>query len=276
MAVTRAETTKNLACFTIAQDERVGLQMWLAHYNTYAPTATLYVLDHNSRGSYRDDLLSVAAKYGAVVVPVHHGHSFDYAWLTDVVTRFLTFLLASHSAVCFSEIDELLFSPTGSLENVLTQTQVPFFKAAGYGIVHTHPAEPDLDWHEPLLRQRQNWYRSPRYDKVCIARLPVFFKYGFHEATNVPQALAPYKDLTLLHLHQIDYKTTLQRHQNNAGRFWSPLFRLHPLSLHQRLDNPSDLEKYLLCQIDNPKEYAKLELIPADYKERYTACVPKD
>lgn len=275
MTVTRADLTKNLACFTIAQDEDIGLRMWLAHYRTYAPTAALYILDHDSRGSYREELRTAAADYDAVVVPVRHGYSFDYSWLTDVVNRFMQFLLSSHDAVCFSEVDELVFPTTGTLEELVNGSNAKFFRAAGYGVVHAHPAEPDLDWHAPILRQRKNWYSTAKYSKICIARLPVFFKYGFHETSNVPSVLPPHEKLLLLHLHQTDYKTTLRRHQNNAGRFWSPAFRLHELSVHQRLDNPSDLEKYLLSTLDNPVEYANLEPIPPEYQERYTACVPK-
>lgn len=275
MTVTRTDVTKGLACFTIAQDEDIGLRMWLAHYRTYAPTATLYVLDHDSRGSYRDELRAAAAAYDAVVVPVRHGYSFDYAWLTDTVVRFMQFLLVSHAAVCFSEVDELVFPTTGSLEEIVNGSDAKFFRATGYGVVHTHPDEPDLDWHAPILRQRKNWYRTVKYSKICIGRLPVFFKYGFHETTNVPEAWPAHEKLLLLHLHQADYKTTLRRHQNNAGRFWSPAFRLHELSLHQRLDSPGDLEKYLLATLDNPVDYAKLEPIPPAYQERYTACVPK-
>ena len=275
METKRADVNKGLACFTIAQDEDIGLRMWLAHYKTYAPTAAIYILDHDSRGSYRDELLSAAADYGAIVIPVKHGYSFDYAWLTDTVERFMRFLLSSHSAVCFSEIDELVFPTDGTLEDIVNKSNAKFFRAAGYGVVHAHPDEPDLDWHAPILRQRKNWYQTKKYSKICLARLPVFFKYGFHEATNVPEAWPAHEKLLLLHLHQADYKTTLRRHQNNAGRFWSPAFRLNELSLHQRLDNPGDLEKYLLASLDNPVEYAKLEPIPAEHQERYTACVPK-
>lgn len=275
MAVKRENLAKNLACFTIAQDESIGLKMWIAHYKTYAPTATLYVLNHDSRGSYQYDMDDLVAKHGIIAIPVHHAFSSDYAWLTDTVERFMRFLLASHSAVCFSEIDELVFPVDGTIEDVVKKRDNVFFRASGYGVVHKHPDEPDLNWHAPLLRQRQQWYRTQRYSKICVARKPVFFKYGFHEATNVPESLPTLDDLLLLHLHQIDYKTTLRRHQSNAGRFWSPRFRLDSLSLHQRLDNPPDLERYLLCNIDNPTEYAALEPIPAEYKERYSACVPK-
>lgn len=273
MSITRKDLAKSLACFTVVQDEDVNLRLWLAHYRLYAPTASLYILDHNSRGSYRDELYAAAAQYSARVLPVHNAYSFDYAWLVQVVERFWEFLLCSHSAVCFSEADELVWNPAGTLEDVL-KTPNTFFRAQGYGVVHTHPDESDMDWHKPFLRQRTNWYRSPRYSKICLARRPVFFTYGMHQAKNVPDALAPDENLLLLHLHQADFKTTLRRHQNNAGLFWQPQFRLHSQSLHQRLDNPADLQKYLLCSLDRPTEYAELEPIPDAYKKRYEACVP--
>lgn len=274
MAVTRADIEKGLACFTIAQDEDIGLRMWLAHYKKYAPTAQLYILDHNTRGSYREWLKVAVNNYDAVVVPVNHAYSFDYAWLTATVEKFMQFLFASHDVVCFSEIDELAFPTTGTIEDFINSHDSVFFRCGGYGVVHNHPVEPDLNWHEPILQQRENWYKTTRYSKICLARRPVFFKYGFHVAHNVPEALPMEKDLLLLHTHQIDYKTALRRHQNNAGRFWSPQFRLNAEALHQRLDNPPALQKYLLCDLDSPHDYAKLEPIPAEYKKRYTACVP--
>lgn len=273
--LTRSDLKKSLACFTIAQDESIGLRLWLAHYKTYAPEAAIYILDHDSAGSFRNELAEMAAQYGATVVPVHHAHSFDYDWLARVVEDFMAFLLRSFSFVCFSEVDELVLPVDGTnLNEFINQRDDRVYRACGYSVVHAYPNEPDLDWHKPILRQRQNWYPSLLYSKVCLSSFPLFFKYGFHKAHNVPDALPGHKNLLLCHLHQADYKTTLRRHQKNAGKFWSYVFRLNDKALHQRLDNPSDLQKYLLCDLDNPLEYAKLEPIPNALKEVYSACVP--
>lgn len=271
----RSDLKKSLACFTVAQDESIGLRMWLAHYAQYAPDAAIYILDHDSAGSFKTELQDLASAYGAIVVPVHHRHSFNYEWLKNVVETFMAFLLQSFSFVCFSEIDELVMPVDGTnLNEFINAHDARVYRACGYNVVHAYPTEPDLDWHKPILRQRQSWYPSLLYSKVCLSSFPVFFNYGFHKAYNVPEGLPGHKSLLLCHMHQADFKTALRRHQKNAGKFWSPTFRLNEKALHQRLDNPSDLQKYLLCDLDNPTEYAKLEAIPAGLKDAYTACVP--
>ena len=182
----------------------------------------------------------------------------------------MAFLLRSHEIVGFSEVDELVMPVPAMYESLYPALSAdqPFFRATGYCVVHHHPEEPDMDWTQPLLAQRKHWYRSERYSKICFARMPVQFKHGFHGAWNVPAALPASAALRSIHLHQADYQTTLRRHQRNAGRFWAPEFRLADVAVHQRLDNPADLERYLLCTLDNPTEYATLEPIPTIYHER--------
>ena len=267
----------NHAFFTIAQDEIDLLPVWVEHYRTYAPAAELFVLDHDSVGdaSYYLEQIKQA---GVHVVPVRHGESFDYNWLARTVERFQEFLLQSFTAVGFSEVDELLLPAPGEYETlaqVIDATTEPFLKAAGYCVVHDRQAEPDLRWDQPLLAQRRHWYKSERYSKIAIARLPVFYSAGFHSAYNVLPHQPPVSGLLCLHLHQIDYKTALRRHQRNAGRPWSGRFRFSPQGVHQRLDNPGDLERYLLCDLDNPTEFAQLAEIPSALKDAYRVCLPR-
>lgn len=268
----------NHAFFTIAQDEIDLLPVWVEHYRTYAPEAELFVLDHDSVGdaSY---YLEQIKRDGIHVVPVRHVESFDYDWLTRVVQRFQEFLLQSFGAVGFSEVDELLTPMPGEYQTlgelIANSPKTVFIKATGYCVVHNRHEEPDLRWDRPLLAQRRHWYKSAKYSKVAVARLPVFYAAGFHGAYNVPPHEPPHPDLVCLHLHQVDYKTALRRHQRNAGRVWSGRFRFSPEGVHQRLDNPADLERYLLCDLDNPTEYAQLVEIPQRIKDAYRVCLPR-
>lgn len=260
---------KPFAMFTIAQDEIDLLPVWLRWHQQYALDGDFYVLDHESKGDAADYLASL--HNSVQVVPVYHAASFDYEWLTRTVEDFMAFLLRSYSVVAFSEVDELLWPWTENyptLPDVAAAESEPFVRAQGLCPVHHHPEEPDMDWRRPILSQRRDWYSSQRYSKVCMARKPVHWHNGFHATYNVPESLRPSHLLNCLHLHQADYATTLRRHQRNAGRFWSPEFRLSPLALHQRLDNPADLQRYLLCNLDKPEEYATLHPIPAAMRER--------
>lgn len=260
---------KPFAMFTIAQDEIDLLPVWLRWHQNYAPEADIYVLDHESRGDAAEYLACLMSNVR--VIPVYHRESFDYEWLTRTVEDFMAFLLRSYELVGFSEVDELLWPlkpQTPTLRSVAINHGALFVRATGMCVVHHYPEEPPLDWDQPILAQRRHWYPSERYSKVCLARKPVHWRNGFHGAYNVPDTLVAHPDLFCLHLHQADYATTLRRHQRNAGRFWSPEFRMSPLALHQRLDNPADLQRYLLCDLDNPEQYARLHEIPAYAKER--------
>lgn len=268
----------NHAFFTIAQDEIDLLPLWVEHYRTYAPEAELFVLDHDSAGdaSY---YLEQIKRDGIHVVPVRHVESFDYDWLCRVAERFQEFLLQSFCAVGFSEVDELLLPLPGEYQTlgelVADCPKEAFIKATGYCVVHNHHEEPDMRWDQPILAQRRHWYKSARYSKVAVSRLPVFYAAGFHGAYNVPPHQPPHPELLCLHLHQADYKTALRRHQRNAGRVWSGRFRFSLEGVHQRLENPADLERYLLCDLDNPTEYAQLVEIPQPIKDAYRVCLPR-
>lgn len=263
------------AVFTIAQDELDLLPLWVAHYRAYAPNSELYVLDHDSVGDAAYYLEQIKQD-GVHVVPVHHAESFDYDWLARAVEDFMRFLLRSYATVCFSEVDELLLplpSAHSTLDGFNTAHSDEVVRAQGYCVVHDRAKEPDVDWSRPVLLQRQHWYPSSRYSKICVARTPVFYSAGFHSAYNVPSSLPVSSSLLCVHLHQADYKTTLRRHQRNAGRSWSGKFRISPQGVHQRLDNPADLERYLLCNLDKPTEFAQLVEIPQAIKDAYKVCL---
>ncbi len=269
----------SLALFTIAQDELDLLPLWLEHYRHYAPEAALYVLNHDSMGNADWYLRSLGWDGDVTVVPVHHAESFDYYWLARVVEDFAGFLLRSHDTVGFSEVDELIMPTLESgktMQQVLDETPEPFLKAQGRCVVHYHPEEPPMQWEKPILAQRTRWYPARRYSKIVFMRERVYYTHGFHSAYNVPDTLEPHPDLVCLHLHQADYQTALRRHQRNGGRFWSPVYRTSEFGVHQRLENPDGLQKYLLCNLDSPREYAELEDIPDLYKEKYQVCRPQD
>lgn len=259
---------KPFAMFTITQDEIDLLPVWLRWHQKYAPDADFYILNHDSRGDAAEYLASLPSNI--TVLDVHYEVSFDYGWLAGTVNRFMEFLLQSYEIVAFSEVDELLFPWRRELPTLRAAfgNQDMFVRADGMCLVHHYPEEPDMDWSKPILSQRKHYYRSARYSKVCMAKLPVYWNPGFHTCDNVPEHLQASMDLMCLHLHQADYRTTLRRHQRNAGRLWSPEFRLSPLALHQRLDNPEELQRYLLCNLDRPEEYAKLYPILPPLKER--------
>lgn len=264
----------SLALFTVAQDETDSLRLWVATHRYYAPEAHFYVLDHGSVGDAAEVMQELAAD-GVTVVPVQHALSFDYDWLARVVEDFLAFLLRSHAVVGFSDVDEILVPDIlkyKTLHDVVAASPAPFYRATGYSVAHHYPTEPDMDWTQPVLAQRQHWYPTNRYSKICMTKYRVFYNRGFHTAHNIPDTYEKNPDLFCVHLHQADFKTTLRRHQRNAGRIWDGRFRTSPEGLHQRLDSPPELEMYCLANLDDPKNFAKLLDIPEQYKQ-YRICL---
>lgn len=264
----------SIALCTIAQDETTALQLWVTHHTICAPTAHLYILDHESRGDSARLMRQLSNDDNVTVIPVRHADSFDYNWLTRTVEDFIVFLLRSFDVVGFCEVDELLHTPNYVNIDafVADKKDVQFHRATSKCIVHHYPQEPDINWSKPWIAQRLRWYSSQRYSKVALMRRPVYFKNGFHGTYNVGDIL-PDPELWCLHTHQADFATTMARHRKNAGRIWCGDSRKSECGMHQRLDNPEKVSKYLLCDLDNPFEYAQTEDIPQSVKDSYKICL---
>lgn len=225
---------RKLAVFTIAQDEPVFGPVWLEHYTDHVLPTDIYVLDHklddgnvswvyNALGGLPDQVDAL----GVNVVPVHCAESFNHNWLRDTVQAFQRFLLHSYEWVLFAEIDELVIpfaTRASSIREWLdfaTSTDRTFkheiFRANGFEVVHL-PSEPDLDWAaRPLLAHRHWWYRSKIYSKPVLSSVPMDWEIGFHDAAQAKECLS-HLDLMLVHLHKIDFKTSLEKARRVAAR----------------------------------------------------------
>jgi hypothetical protein len=270
---------KGLAVFTIVQEEPEFVHPWINHYKKHvADPGDLYVLVHPPTPLEQgpaDDTASawtvaqtlIANFHGVTVVPVHHASAFDHRWLAATGARFQSFLLQSYRWVLFAECDEFVL-PTPSAASG-TETLVDFVarlgsdpppavRATGFEVVQQQgesplPAELYQDGGNIALtagRMIQDchfWYRSSRYSKTLLARIPMKWKIGFHRARGPAEEVAqaaPSPFLTLVHLHKVDFALALARSRRSTARRWSKTDIERRAGWQNRIDDATALRDF--------------------------------
>lgn len=247
------------AAFTIVQNESVFLPLWLQYYQRYFDHSDIYVLDHETTDGSTDGLAGRCHH-----LRVHRDRSFDHAWLNGTVTAFQSFLLRSYAAVLFSEADEFVVAdPAESpgLDRYIERFTGRVARCTGFEVVHDPAEEPSLQFEQPILPQRKYWQRSPMYSKPLIAREPVQWTLGFHEAASHPD-IQPDPGLLLVHLHRVDYGYCVARHRATASRNWNEQDVQANYGFQNRLVEGDAFETWFVRGLDNRER----ELIPDHLK----------
>lgn len=220
--------SKKISIFTIIQNEDFFLNIWLNYYKKFFSNEDIYILNHSSTTPTCLKILSEQKAAGVNIVNIHRDVSFDHAWLRNTVEKFQSFLLQSYECVVFAECDEII-SPNPStfnrgLYNFILErfksTGLDILKCAGFNVEHDVVNEPDIDLSKKVLMQRNKWRRTFIYDKPLISKVPCEWVNGFHTLSsgeNVPLNT----DLILIHLHKMDYKLCINKHEEQAKRKWN-------------------------------------------------------
>lgn len=271
-----------LAIFTITQGEMPFLATWLQHNLPQVDASSdIYVLNHDVRGDGRRQLVAMRDNHCFNVVPVHNRVRFDSHWLTMVTRQFQRFLLNSYHAVLFSAVDELVMPTPESglrlqeLAASRLRQDTPFIRCNAFEVVHNRAEEPALIYQQAWLDQRKWWYHTEAYSKCLLSRIPLNWSDAWRTVHNVPRDLPITRDLLLVHLHKIDFHLAMERHQLASSQPWSPEERLHGTLRHQLVENPEQLERWILSDADNSERYAELQLIPDSVKRKLViSCSP--
>lgn len=183
-------TKKRAAVFTLQQNERYHLPLWLAYYGQFFQPQDIYVLDHDST----DPETKQALRNSPVnVLPVHHELTFDHTWLLDTVHAEQKALLGRYEYVLFTDVDEWLIPADGDLRAFIDAADQLAYRATAYEVIED--------------RQR----RWPVYDKTLLARMPLTWIAGYHE-TSMPYPNVPASDdLFLYHLHRLNRQAALDK-----------------------------------------------------------------
>jgi hypothetical protein len=247
------------AVFTIAQDEKFFLPLWLAYYSKHFPEEDIFVLDHDS--------IERPNVGNANLMPVHREETHSYAWLTHVAYQFQRFLLTSYEWVLFCDIDEIIVSPKVGLGKFIDSLgkEHDLVRCLGYEIIQQRH-EPFIDWAKPLLRQRETCYGSILYSKTLLSRRSLPWAVGFHEIMGHSPAY-PNSELLLLHLHKIDFQMALQRNRDRLNNHpqmsdYDAGFRL---GWQNFLTDEKEFEAWFYNDVESTT--TPLENIPEEWKD---------
>lgn len=194
------------AVFTMVRDEAVFLPIWLRYYSQHFSPAEIFVFDHGSRDG---SVAAAQALFRFCCTRVDHPVYNDFPWYTGFIQEKQRELLSTHGVVVFAEADEILWHPSG-LRQYLAGFTRKSVRATGWNVWHDRTEEQDLDLGRSILSQRRYWVRNPLYDKPLVTRVPLTYGFGFHACNERARVDA---DLLLLHLHTMDYRLALQKHQ---------------------------------------------------------------
>lgn len=294
----RSPDHKDLAVFTIVQEEPEFIHPWINHFKKHvADPKDIHVLVHppsnavQQSGSDTNRAWTLAkylmrTHHSVTALPVHHASAFDHLWLAETIASFQAFLLQSYEWVLFAEIDEFVLPMSWGSENPSTllefvrslgPTPPPAVRAAGFEIIQQKdepPVPTDLygDGRNvcltvgELIADRKWWYRSRQYSKTILANKPLRWEVGFHRVEGFAREISlaePSHALTLVHLHRADRELALRRLRRSRSRKWSQYDVQNHLGFQNRWD---DKTFYTFWNSDadtnQPLEPGRLSLIP--------------
>ena len=242
---------KQLAAFTIVQNEDFFLDIWVNYYSKTIPKEDLYILNHNSATKSSLESLDRHRKSGVNIIPVHRFFSFDHGWLRDTVQFFQSFLLQSYDVVAFAESDEILvpnpeLHPYGLKEYVVrrfAEKDLSSLKCVGYSLEHDPAKEPCIDLSKPVFNQRKFWRYDTIYNKTLISKVPCKWVYGVHLLEGSVQPKVSY-DLFLVHLHKLDYELCKNKHREQVSRIWNAVDLANGFGFHNRFFDGVEFDKW--------------------------------
>ncbi|MBI3316634.1 MAG: glycosyltransferase family 2 protein [Candidatus Omnitrophica bacterium] len=240
---------KKCALLTLVKNENIFLPLWLQYYSKIFNPEDIYILDHESNDGSIEECLK---KYSFQHIPLRWGY-YDEIWKVERVREKQRELLQFYEYVLFTDADEILIpNPRkfGSLRNYIDGLDRDYVLSTGFQLIHQRGLEPRLDLRRPLLEQRSYWYPDKMYDKPLLARKPLDWMPGFHEAKNASGVRDP--DLWLLHLHKMDFDICWLKHQAIAKLSHHPDCVKKKFSWHYRILNLREFEDYFI-----PRELKK-------------------
>lgn len=204
---------KKFAIFTIVKNESYFLPKWISYYKRFLEKEDIYVLDHQSNDGSTECI-------DVNVIPVINEMAFDHQWLVDTVQNFQEKLLNSYECVIFAESDELIYSTEMDLVSVVDEflkSDKMFVKCKGFEVIQDLERESPLNVEDTILDKRNYWFRYPLYDKVLLSKIPLKWDWGFHTCRDINASYA--YELTLCHLHRVDFELMLKRHEERAKKW---------------------------------------------------------
>jgi Glycosyl transferase family 2 len=228
-----------IAIMTMVYNESTNLPIWIGHYRRTAPSANLFVIDHGS------DDGSIAQESGVTRIPLPRDQ-MDERDRTFLINSLQQGFLRYYDIVIYTDCDELLVpdpNKSTALDAYLWDQSYPYASPIGLNVLHITDIEPELDFTQPLLRQRQYGQFQSSMCKPLITRIPLTWEPGFHTCDRRPHID---KNLYLFHIKQIDRAEALRRQHIVQRLPWSGAAIEAKHGAHHRYDDERFLREFFL------------------------------
>ena len=233
MPLTRSESgAPKVAAVTMVYNESEYLPIWLNHYGKQVGIENCYVVDHGSDDGSTDFIgpASVVRIPRSPYEP-HKQSSFN--------SGFCSSLLEWYDWVIYSDVDELLLADPkyySNLNDYCSHPLPPIVTAIGLNIAHRIGIESDLDFGEPITRQRSYVFCASSMCKPLLISRPIRWSPGSH-SSDAPMI---FDRLYLFHLRWFDLKSGLRRLQKTRKMAWART----DAGVHQRVADDDMIRQY--------------------------------
>lgn len=204
--------TNDFCCISMVRDEESFLHQWISHYTRELKDVSFFVIDHASSVPVRE---IVRANYPNVPISVISipDIPFDDEYKSGALTALAGIALGMCRVVIASDVDELVIplnvNEKSSLAELIFAEAENYIAPIGFEFVQNASVEGELDFREPLLKQRRFGRFHSAYSKPVIwksnttsfgaGQHRVFDKYVFSQR------------LCLAHLKYVDINLARKR-----------------------------------------------------------------
>lgn len=214
--------------FTVVKNEMELLPIWLNYYTRYFNK--IVVINHHST----DESLGLAHQKYAFDEIVddrgqdggNRGREGDSIMAAQVANEQLKKLLNDYEIVCHAHIDEFIIPNPEKYKNLreyMEKMKKDVIYTTGYQVVHIPEEEPELDYSQPILRQRKWWTKDFAYNKPLLVKKAITWVPGIHKELGVPDEKMNTindPDILLVHMHFADLKLFNNRSQYSGNMNW--------------------------------------------------------
>jgi hypothetical protein len=204
------------ALLTITRDEKIFLPIWLNYYSKFFDQKNIYILDNQTIDGSTDNLK-------CNIDIIKNDICFDHKWMAEQVKLKICELLydKKYEYILFAETDELFVANPekySGLDEFIVSSNEIMYRASSISITQLKE-EPDLDVNNKILNQRKWQFNEPGYTKTLLTKIFIDWPLGYHtipgEQPNINE------DLTLFHLHRMDFKIAKEKALNNSRKNWN-------------------------------------------------------
>lgn len=234
----------------MVKDEGYFLPKWLEYYKQFFKPEDIYILDHQSSDGSTDNL-------DVNVIKVTNDVAVDHTWIVNTIQEQQRKLLENYRCVLFAESDEIVYSPYQPLNEYISkflEGSDEYVTCIGHEMMQNLEKESPLKDSDPIMPNRNYWFRHPLYDKTLLSKIPLNWAWGFH-SQDKPNV---HRGLFLLHLHRHDFEMMLKRHEMRVAK-WK--IKDDGNSSYQfKISQRDELLKYFFEQCKEPTQ------IPPEHK----------